>query len=176
MTNPELTTEIGPFAEPEPGPAPPASTLAEARAACVGERYPLFEESFELFDAAGGFRPTFTWPPLLFGLLWFIYRRMYVEGAVIFAAGLINAALWAGVQGSIMPAFSLVMALVMALTGRWLYWRAVDRRIERAMLLYPREPDRALGRLKRRGGPDPLTTALTAAGLSALLLFSATGS
>jgi len=138
--------------------APPAATLTEARAAYVGRRFPLFEESFNDFDAAGGFRFTFTWPPLVFGLFWFLYRRMYIEAIVVFLAGLALvhlAAAWGGESENSVMIMSFGFSLALALAGRWLYWRAVDRRLVKAMRLYPHEPDRALAWLKWKGGVDP---------------------
>lgn len=169
MTNPDDRTEAA-----ETAPRPPATTLAEARAAVVGRRYPIFEESFRLFDEAGGFRLTFIWPPLLFGLFWFVYRRMYLEAALAALAGLIlmylrESALGEGGESLVMLV-SLGFSLFLALTGRWLYWKAVDRRLEQAMRLYPHEPDRALAWLKWKGGVDPLAVALTLAGLLILAL------
>jgi hypothetical protein len=141
----------------ETAPAPPATTLAEARAVAVGDRYLLVEESFNLFDAAG-FRPTFTWPALLFGFFWFVYRRMYLESVLIFLVGLIlmNLSATAGsdAEGLVML-LSLGFSLVLAVTGRWLYWKAVDRRLEQAMRLYPHDPERALAWLKMKGGVAP---------------------
>jgi len=162
---------------PETAPAPPAATLAEARAAVVGRRYPLFEESFRLFDEAGGFRLTFTWPPLLFGLFWFIYRRMYLEAVLAGLAGLVLMFFReAGEGGGSLPMLvSFSFSLLLALTGRWLYWKAVDRRLEQAMRLFPHEPDQALAWLKRKGGVDPLAVALTLAGLVLLALGLAPG-
>ena len=150
-------------AAPETAPIPPATTLAEARAAYVGRRYPLFEEGFSRFDAAGGFRPTFIWPPLLFGLFWFIYRRMYLEAVLAFLAGLFLVymrASWS--EGGEGPALfmSFGFSLLLALTGRWLYWRAVDRRLEQSMRLFPNEPDQALAWLKWEGGVDPWSVIL----------------
>jgi len=169
MTNPVDRPETA-----ESAPRPPATTLAEARAAVVGRRYPLFEESFRLFDEAGGFRPTFIWPPLLFGLFWFVYRRMYLEAVLTALAGLVlmyfrDAAL--GEAGeSLVMLLSFSFSLFLAVTGRWLYWKAVDRRLEQAMRLYPHEPERALAWLKWKGGVDPLAVVLTLAGLAILAL------
>ena len=165
MINPDERAEA-----PETGFVPPASTLSEARAAYVGRRYPLFEESFSLFDEAGGFRATFIWPPLLFDLLWFIYRRMYLEAALAF---LIKLALmfmaWGeGGEGPVML-ISLGFSLILAITGRWLYWRAVDRRLEQAMRLFPSEPERALAWLKDKGGVSPLSVILTLAALMIMM-------
>jgi hypothetical protein len=153
---------------------PPATTLAEARAAVVGRRYPLFEESFRLFDEAGGFRFTFIWPPLLFGLFWFVYRRMYLEAVLASLAGMVlmflgEAALSGDGESPVMF-MSFSFSLVLALTGRWLYWKAVDRRLERAMRRFPQEPDRALAWLKVKGGVDPLAVVLALAGLVILAL------
>ena len=149
---------------------PPATTLIEARAACVGRRFPLFEESFNLFDAAGGFRPTFIWPPLVFGLFWFLYRRMYVEAVVIFLAGLVLVHL--GGESSVML-LSFGFSLGLALGGRWLYWRAVDRRLEKAMRLFPQEPNRALDWLKWKGGVDPWSPIITFLVLIAIIIGAA---
>ena len=139
-------------------PVPPAATLEEARAAYVGPRYPLFAESFRLFDSAGGFRPTFTWPPLLFGLFWFVYRKMYIEGAVLFSLGLLLVNLNADDSPrsqTFVSSFSFGLSFVLALTGHWLYWKAVDRHLEKAMLRFPRSPDKALKWLETKGGVDP---------------------
>ena len=152
---------------PEFVPAPPATTLAEARAAVVGSRYLLFEESFSLFDA-GGFRPTFTWPALIFTSFWFVYRRMYLEAALIFLVRLILERMFiasvlatrslANTDLFLLIGFSFHLAL--AVTGRWLYWKAVDRRLELAMLRFPNDQDRALAWLKSKGGVDPLAVIL----------------
>jgi hypothetical protein len=166
MINPDERAEA-----PETGFVPPASTLSEARAAYVGRRYPLFEESFNLFDEAKGFRLTFIWPPLIFGLLWFIYRRMYFEAALAFLFGLammFMRAAWGEAGEGLIMFMSLGFSLILAGTGRWLYWKAVDRRLEQAMRLFPREPDRALAWLKYKGGVAPLAVILTLAALMAL--------
>jgi len=147
---------------PETAPSPPATTLAEARAAVVGNRYLLFEDSFRLFDSAGGFRPTFTWQALIFDVLWFIYRRMYLEAVLAFLAVLVLTSLGALVSGNagLVLFMGLGFRLALAVTGRWFYWKAVDRRLEQAMRRYPDDPDRALTWLKLKGGVDPLAVIL----------------
>jgi hypothetical protein len=171
MTNPDEGQ-----AAPIAAPIPPAATLAEARAAYVGRRYPLFDESFGLFDAAGGFRATFTWPALLFGLFWFVYRRMYLEAALVFLAWQLMmyplAAWYEGGEGLVLL-IVVSFSLFLALTGRWFYWRAVDRRLEQAMRLFPHEPDRALAWLKWKGGANPLAVVVFALGSLIILWASA---
>jgi len=160
-----------------PPPSVPAATLAEARAAYVGGRYHLFEESFNLFDDSGGFRPTFIWAPLVFGLFWFIYRRMYIEAALAFLAGLglvhLSVVWGEGGEGAVMF-MSFSLTLFMAVAGRWLYWRAVDRRLEQAMRLFPQNPDQALPWLKMKGGVDPLAVVI-AIGIMAISIIGAAG-
>ena len=164
MMNPEERSAV-----PDSGQAvPPATTLSEARAAYVGSRYPLFEESFNLFDEAKGFRFTFIWPPMIFGLLWFIYRRMHLEAALAFLFGLVMMFMRSAGGENLIMFMSLGFSLFLAVTGRWLYWKAVDRRLEQAMRLFPHEPDKALAWLRYKGGVSPLAVVLTLAALMAL--------
>ena len=150
-------------------------TLAETRAACVGPRYPHYEKSFNLFDEAGGFRPTFSWPPLIFGIFWFLYRRMYAEAVLIFLGGwamMRQVTVWG--EGPVIL-LSLGFGLVLAVIGSCLYWRAVDRRLEKAMRLFPHQPEQALAWLKAKGGVDPWIPLIVVMVLMGLSFSSAPG-
>lgn len=145
-------------------------TLEEAREAYVQKNYPVYEEHFRAFDEAGGFRFTFS-PAIFFaGILWFLYRRMYIESLAIFLIGTVMSGVFvAGPRGGYSGlAFSLCMSVVLALSGRWFYWKAVDRMVARAWDLHNGNGRAALEWLRARGG---VNVGLVAAILGGILLF-----
>lgn len=169
----KLESETQNAPEPSAGEAPAASgvTLEEAREAYVQKNYILYEESFKAFDEAGGFRFTFCWPVFFAGILWFLYRKMYIESLTIFLLGLVAG----GVSGVLGPpggsgglAFSLCMSVVLGLSARWFYWKAVDRKVEQAWDIHNGDSRAALAWLKSRGG---VNIWLVAAVLGGMVLF-----
>jgi hypothetical protein len=143
--------------------APPEKpvTLEEAREAYVQKNYILYEESFRRFDEIDGFRFTFCWPVFFAGILWFLYRKMYIESLIIFLIGLVTvgAAGALGIPGGSLP-FSACLSVVLALSARWFYWKAVDRRVTRAWEIYGENPGKALAWLRAKGGVNAWVVAV----------------
>ncbi len=148
-------------------------TLEEAREAYVQKNYAGFERSFKAFDEAGGFRFTFSVVVFFAGVLWFLYRKMYVEALFIFTFSLIAG----GVAGALVPpgesdwllrSFSICMSAVLAFSARWFYWKAVDRKVEQAWDRSGGNPREALVWLRQKGG---VNLGLVLAILAGILLF-----
>lgn len=147
-------------------------SLAEVRALYVGDKYHRFAEAFDSFDRAGKLQASFSWPAFFLGLVWFVYRKMYLEALVIFVAALLGQLLLSGLtQGS--GLISLGAALLLGLLAKGLYWKAVDRRIFQAMNLYPQEPAEAIAWLARRGGVNLAGALILALFICALFFVSA---
>jgi hypothetical protein len=49
-------------------------------------------------------------------------------------------------------AFTLCMSIILALSGNWFYWKAVDRRVEAAWDISGGNPQTAISWLKQKGG------------------------
>lgn len=156
----EAIPAVGDTAVREPAAAPYVeSTLDDARSAYVGIHYERFEDLFARCDASNGVRLSFGLAPFLFGSLWFLYRKMYLEGFLLLLVSLPLSAYTTisrlvGPEAFSSPVTTLQFSLTVlaGLFGKALYWKATDRRIKKAMGLFPREPQRALAWLYSRGG------------------------
>lgn len=158
--------EIFPLAEfEEAAAAPPVaeqyveSTLDDARRTYVKIHYERFAGLFDRCDAVGGMRLSFGLAPFLFGGLWFLYRKMYLEGFLLLAASLslsayVNIFYLTGPEAPpfLATLIQFSLAVLVGLCGKAFYWKATDRRIEKAMRLYPRGPQNALAWLDDTGG------------------------
>lgn len=127
-------------------------TIEEARAAYVQRRAEWFAERFARFDAAGGFQFTLCWPVFFMGVLWFLYRKMYVEALAIFVLTTVVGGAFEVVTPGGSLAFAACLAVVLSLSANWFYWKAVDRHVERAWDMHPQRPREALEWLAGRGG------------------------
>jgi|GEM_PF-3799366 Protein of unknown function (DUF2628). len=135
------------------------TTLDDARRAYVKMHYERFAAVFARCDAVGGMRLSFGLAPFLFGELWFLYRKMYLEGFLLLAASLaisayMNTIYLAGPDPfPHLDAFiQLAGAIILALLGKALYWKATDRQLEKAMRHFPGQPYKALAWLDSTGG------------------------
>lgn len=135
------------------------TTLDDARRAYVKVHYERFAGYFDRCDAVGGMRLSFGLAPFLFGELWFLYRKMYLEGLLLLAASLLISGYMktyylAGPDAipHLDPLIQLAAAILLSVLGKGLYWKATDRRIENAMRHYPRAPHQALAWLDSVGG------------------------
>ena len=134
-------------------------TLDEVRRIYVKPNYHRFSEVFAECDAYGGMRPSLAVAPFFFGYLWFFYRKMYLEGFLVLMAGglvlgVVQALAVNSPQAASIAAFGLNLSVSIILTiyAKAIYWKAVDRQIEKAMRLYPQDPARALSWLDNIGG------------------------
>ena len=80
-------------------------------------------------DRARMIRDGFSFPAFVFAPLWLLWHRMWIEAALVFAAGLIiaEAAERAGL-GAAGSLVSLILSLFIALEGQRLYAWALRRR------------------------------------------------
>ena len=131
-----------------------------AREAYVGEKYEKFAELFDSFEDSDDFKFSFIWPPLVFGWLWFLYRRMHQE-AIFFAIASIF--IWLFLPS--FPGGDLVswfgINLVLALCGGWMYYRKTEHQIEKALALFGTDPAQILGWLRWNGGVNTWVIVLT---------------
>ncbi|UQZ88557.1 hypothetical protein C4J81_04780 [Deltaproteobacteria bacterium Smac51] len=148
-------------------PAMESSALDELMAACVGPAYNRYQKRFQLMNSKG-FRPGLAWAALPYPPVWLLYRKMYHQILIYVLAS----------TAMIIPlpfydtVFALfVIHIIYCLSGHWLYWRSVKRRIQRALRHFP-ETGEARGFLKGSGGTHPLLAALLAAATAARVLMS----
>lgn len=142
----------------------------KAREAYIGTNHARFIEMFESFEDYDGFRFSFLWAPLVFGPLWFAYRRMYVEGIALFVVGFALKMLFLLLMGTDWYIW-LAMNIVLSLTGGWAYYRKVEQQIEKAFTMFADDPLQAIGWLRRNGDGDfRLAGLLAVAGLWLSLL------
>ena len=152
--------ETGPPADELPG-WTSEITLDDVRRIYVKQRYESFEPVFASCDAAGGMQPSLVVGPLFIGFAWFFYRKMYMEGLILMGLGFVlmlmgGAVLQASPETGrkIVIGLNLVCLLGMMVYGKALYWKAVDRKIARAMRAFPDDPQKALAWLDRVGGTN----------------------
>ena len=160
----------GPSGEAGPqGPPPGAElpgwtqeiTLEDVRRIYIKHGYERFEGTFASCDAAGGMQPSLVVAPFFISYAWFFYRKMYVEGLILMGLSFIlmfigGAMIQASPEtgGMIVLGINLVFLLGMMVYGKALYWKAVDRKIARAMQAFPDNPQRAMAWLDNVGGTN----------------------
>lgn len=134
------------------------TTLDDARRTYVKIHYERFAGLFARCDAVGGMRLSFGLAPFLFGGLWFLYRKIYLEGLLLLAVSLSLSAYEVYFMTNeahsppLLTLFQFSLAVLAGLYGGSIYWKATDRQIEKAMRHYPGQPDQALAWLDSTGG------------------------
>jgi len=128
--------------------------VEEAREAYVGRAYEKsFAASFTLFDEEESFKFTFHWPALLLSWFWFLSRRIYPEGFCIFMCWYVMDHLFELFNVPMAPLLALFLAgLFSALTGKWFYWRKVDKTIDATIDNFEGDTFKTLSSLKYSGG------------------------
>jgi len=107
-----------------------------------------------------GQKYSFNLFAFLFGLFWFMYRKMYLEAAVIFLAMMVEGFL----ESLILPTNSgweieklvniistFVIASIAGLVGNYFYFRKAGKVIERAKMKFAGS-EQQISFLKERGG------------------------
>ena len=181
----------GPSGSAGPQAAPPGDelpgwtkevTLEDVRRIYVKHGYERFEGTFARCDAAGGMQPSLVVAPFFIGFAWFLYRKMYLESLVfiglsfvlVFMGGtMMQASPETGYK--IFMGLQLVCLLGMMIYGKALYWKAVDRKIARAMRAFPNDPQKAMAWLDNVGGTN-IWIVLAFFGLIFFLAFSVAAS
>ncbi len=129
-------------------------SLNDARKAWVGSRYRVFADSFRFYDEYG-YQVSFThiaWAPFFLTWIWFLYRKMYLETVIIFVIQMFLGALSLSFGDNISVGLNFLFSLFLALSGRWLYWKATDRQIEKALAQTHGHRHQAVAFLAGRGG------------------------
>lgn len=125
-----------------------------AEMAYVGDRYHAFEEYFDLYRSTGGRAFfNFSWAGFFLGIFWMLYRKMYLEGFIIFAICTFIYLLGLYFDFST-ENLSLLQCIYIAVDGRRLYWKSMNRRIDRAYQMYQGQNSPALAWLKNHGGTN----------------------
>lgn len=155
-------------------------TLEDVRRIYVKHGYERFESLFARCDEAGGMQPSFVVAPFFIGCAWFFYRKMYLEGLIImgvsFLLMVMGGALMEGspeTGGMVVLGVNLILLLGMMIYGKALYWRAVDRKIAKAMQAFPDNPQKAMAWLDNVGGTN-IWLVLAFFAVVFFLIFSAT--
>lgn len=136
-------------------------TLEDVRRIYVKQGYERFEPLFANCDANGGMQPSLVVAPFFISYAWFFYRKMYLEGLILMGLSFIlmfvgGAMMKASPQtgGMVVLGINLVFLLGMMVYGKAIYWKAVDRKIARAMQAFPDNPQKALAWLDNVGGTN----------------------
>jgi hypothetical protein len=106
------------------GAAPPPS---EADVVCfVGEKSGFYLGKFRKFRVGRveAFAPTWNWSAFLFGMWWFLYRKMYLWALLAFV-------LWC------IPIVGLAARIATGLAGNYVYWRHLSGQVARARAVTP---------------------------------------
>ncbi|NPA16304.1 DUF2628 domain-containing protein [Persephonella sp.] len=114
----------------------------------IGKNADYYIQRFKKFEETGG-ALSWNWPAFFFGIVWMLYRKMYLYGLIAFLAGGIlgmmiavmspgNMLLAAGVQLWLMIGFGAF--------GNYIYYYFVKNQVQRLENLYhdPEELKRAL--------------------------------
>lgn len=106
----------------EPFISPPSPLTPEEVRAYVGPKADVYRPRFEKFVRAGAprFALSWNWPAAMAGMWWYLYRKMYVWALADFAVSVLLG--WT----FFVP---LLWSAVRAVTGDYLYFRQVDRKI-----------------------------------------------
>jgi hypothetical protein len=159
----------------------PASDEALLRA-FVGPRNADYYLAYFARAEARGYAPiSWHWPALLLGILWLVYRRLYVAALALFVAsnliGIVAGAAeqqWPGSGNPILMTFLVaVMGLWLPLHANALYYRHARAAIEAARTLYPGDVAAQTASMASRGGVRPQFAAALVALIVLSLLLSA---
>lgn len=136
-------------------------TLEDVRRIYVKRGYHRFEAVFANCDAGGGIQPSLAVAPFFISYAWFFYRKMYLEGLMLMGfsfilmfAGGVAVKVSPQTGGMVALGINMVFILGMMVYGKGLYWKAVDRKIDRAMRTFPDNPQQALTWLDKAGGTN----------------------
>jgi hypothetical protein len=155
---------------------PPASALTrEEVAAFVGDRRSdYFWGKWKPVMDSGSLFAGFSWPAGFFNVLWFLYRKMYREFAIVFVILLAVGELTSlvSLEKALDRVINFVGIAVVGSIGVGLYLRRARRVIAAARLAEP-DLERRLALLRRKGGTSVLWPLLVAALLIAAIVFGA---
>lgn len=129
--------------------------------AIIGERNQAYYLSyFERADARGYPPVSWHWPVLFFGVLWFVYRRMYRWAIGSFILPQLAAFVAAGIDqfipGSGRPLLLVTLigfyAVWLPLVANGLYYKQAQRLISTAAVLHEGNEQRQFELISGRGG------------------------
>src|SRR5262245_54965164 len=146
-------------AEPAPS-TPEAQRLADYEAA-IGPNSGYYLKYFEQFDA-GESQTSWHWPAFFASSWWCLYRKMWLWGILTLVWPLILGVLLAIIFGVTQPGPAVMVGLGLVLLfapyfllpifANSLYWKHINRLIERLPKSIATVPDKRLARLERNGG------------------------
>lgn len=118
----------------------------------VGDRYHEFEDYFNQFQQNNG-RNHFNWcwPAFFLTIFWLFYRKMYIEGLWVLGIIVVLCIIESIFDFTFRSAGTCI-SVYMAVFGRWLYWRSMNRSINKARLMFRGQRRQALAWLRTQGG------------------------
>ncbi|MBL6447208.1 DUF2628 domain-containing protein [Fulvivirga sp. 29W222] len=139
----------------------PESTMPEERylQAYFGSQANYYVEKYKAYVAGDKF--TFNIAPFFIGFIWFFYRKLWIEGSIIFffiicssyveefIYGLLKVS--ASVQTTIFYVSSFVFGMLWAFLGNYLYLKRAEKSINNILSSTHDEEER-LGQLTKKGG------------------------
>lgn len=127
--------------------------------AYFGKQTNYYTEKYRAYQAGSKF--TFNIAPFFIGFLWFFYRKLWVEGAVIFfiimASGFVEAMIYdlfavsETIQTAIFYGSSFVFGMLWAFAGNYFYIKRSIRSIHEILASTEDEEER-LDLLAKKGG------------------------
>ena len=121
---------------------------------------PIYMKAFQKMGGKG--RPhSINWAAGFFGGFWFVYRKMYLIGALLIILQVLLTWFWS--------AGSVGVAVFCLVTGDWIYREHLSRLVHACEML-PEEERRNF--LKRKGGTSELGVLLSILGACTLLLIA----
>jgi hypothetical protein len=148
--------------------------------AFVGARNADYYLAYFARAEARGYAPiAWHWPALLLGILWLVYRRLYVAALALFVAsnvmGIVAGAAerqWPGSGQPLLLAFIVVaLGLWLPLNANALYYRHARAVVDAARRLHPGNVEAQTALVASRGGVRPqLAAALIVLFIVSMLL------
>jgi hypothetical protein len=121
-----------------------ASNALDDAAAFIGPKADYYIPAFQKMDSSGS-AISWNWSAFFFGVLWMLYRKMYLYALVIWGVTFLLGVLTGGAGFGL----SILEAIGIGLFGNWLYKRKVEEELAAAA---PLEPAARKAQLAERGG------------------------
>lgn len=124
-----------------------AGEMSEDVKAYIGPNTHKFLKTWNKIMNGDNWPLSWCWPVFLVGMPWFFYRKMYIEGAVVFLTPILIAMILPSLSGS----GQLVFGMMLATSAKTYYLQRARKKIETISQTAASESER-LERLQRAGG------------------------
>ncbi|WP_457624809.1 DUF2628 domain-containing protein [Persephonella sp.] len=127
----------------------------------IGERADYYIEKFKKFEETGG-ALSWNWAAFFFGLLWMLYRKMYLYSAVFIVLLLffIGALIYFGLYSEpVMIGIQLWLYVGFGAFGNYIYYTFVESKVSK-LEKEIQDIEQLKVALARKGGTDKITPVL----------------